>query len=296
MPLDASWRDVVPTTPGWDGVLMCAPDHFAVIDEKNAFMRGQQGRVDRARAAEQWRGLVATYEGLGVRVHQLPPGPGLEDMVFCANGAALVPRPDGGTDAVLSRMNHASRRREVPLLAAWLEARGLAPARLPDDVGRLEGHGDVLVVPGRHLVLGGHGGRSDRAALEALAARTGAALVPLALRGEPFYHLDTCLAVLDEDSLLVHPPAFRPGALDELARLFPRLIEADPTEAREQLACNAHALASGRVLLPAGATCTAAILARAGYEPVPVDVSEFHRSGGSVFCLRMDLPSLPVPD
>ena len=285
--------------PSIAGVLACPPAHFAVIDVKNVFMAGQLGRVDRARAAAQWDALCATWRRLGLAVHELPAAPGREDMVFTANGAIVLPRAGGGADVVLSRMNHPSRQAEVPLLAAWLRAHGFAPRELPAGCGRLEGHGDVLLVPGRRLLLGGHGGRSGLAALAAAADALDAPLVPLPLVGDVFYHLDTALAVLDEESVLLHPPAFRPEALAALSTLFPRLIEADAREAREDLACNAHALparADGRVpvIVPAQAERTAARLAAEGYEVVPADVSEFHKSGGSVFCLKLELPELPV--
>jgi len=303
MPLPAvtrDWREHVPRAAPFTGVILCPPEHFAVIDVKNAFMAGQLGAVDRARAAAQWSALAACYRSLGVKVHVLPAAAGLEDMVFTANPALVVPRaceapPSGpAADAVLSRMNHASRQAEVGHLASWLADAGLAPRELPAEAGHLEGHGDVLVVPGRRLLLGGHGGRSEPRALAALAELLAVPLVPLALHGEPFYHLDTCLAVLDEDTLLLHPPAFHADALDALADLFPRWIEADAAEAREQLACNVHALRDGHVLVPAGARRTAAALAARGYRPVPLDLSEFHRSGGSVFCLKLELPDLPA--
>lgn len=293
--IDAGWRAHVPHTPPCTGVLLCPPDHFAVIDVKNVFMQGQLGGIDRARAATQWRALAEAYRAEGVRVHVLSPEPGREDMVFVANPALVVPREDGGADVVLSRMRHPSRQLEVEPLARWLRAHGFRPQALPEGCGHLEGHGDVLVVPGRRLLLGGHGGRSELPALQAAARLVGAPLVPLPLVGEVFYHLDTCLALLDEDSVLLHPPAFRPEALATLRELFPRLLEADAHEARTHLACNAHALpappgAPVPVLLPAQATRTAQRLAAAGYRPVPVDVDEFHKSGGSVFCLRLALP------
>ncbi len=287
------WRSVTARAAPTTGVLVCPPDHFAVIDVKNVFMQGQVGTVDRDRAAAQWHSLVATYRRLGVTVHRLPAAPGREDMVFTATGACVLPRESGGADVVLSHMRHPSRAAEVPHLQRWLAGAGLQPRTLPESCGFLEGHGDVLAVPGRRLLLGGHGGRSELPALAALSEAIGAPLVPLALHGSVFYHLDTCLAVLDEDTVLCHPPAFLPGALDTLASLFPRVLHADAAESREQFACNADALPSGHVLLPAGASRTGEQLARAGYEPVPVDVSEFHRAGGSVFCLKLALPDLP---
>lgn len=287
---DPHWRERVPVTPPWHGVLMCPPTFFDVLDEKNVFMRGQLGRVDRGLAQEQWHGLAETYRSLGRPVHLLPAEPGCEDMVFCANGACLLPREQGGADAVLSRMNHPSRQAEVEGVAATLRGLDIECHGLPPDVGRLEGHGDVLVIPGRRLALGGHGGRSSEAALRAVEQLTGVPVVPLALHGQVFYHLDTCLAVLDERTVLLHPPAFLPRALQTLETLFERMLVAPPREAAEHLAVNVHALPDGHVLHPAQATATATLLADAGYAPVSVDVSEFHRSGGSVFCMRMDLP------
>ena len=285
--------------PAIAGVLACPPDHFDVIDVKNVFMQGREGSVDRSRAAAQWRTLVAAWRAQGLVVHELPPAPGREDMVFTANGAVVLPRAGGGADVVLSRMNHPSRQAEVVLLERWLVAHGLAPRGLPAGCGQLEGHGDVLLVPGRRLLLGGHGGRSRLQALSAAADVLDAPLVPLPLVGDVFYHLDTCLALLDERSVLYHPPAFRPEALEALAALFPRRIEADPREAREDLACNAHALPArpdGRVsvIVPAQAERTAARLAAEGFDTVAVDVSEFHKSGGSIFCLKLELPALPA--
>ncbi len=282
----------MPRIPRPTTLLLCPPEHFAVIDVKNRFMREHVGGIDSGRARAQWDELVATYRRQGLRVELLPAEPGREDMVFTANGAVVLPRAGGGADVVLSRMRHASRQAEVPALARWLVSHGLRPHELPASGGHLEGHGDVLVVPGRRLLLGGHGGRSEASALQLLASLLRAPLVELPLVGEPFYHLDTCLALLDEDTALLHPPAFLPQALERLGRLFPRLIEADAAEAEEQLACNAHALPNGVVLLPARTPRTAARLEAAGYRTEFVDVSEFHKSGGSIFCLKLELPTL----
>ncbi len=301
--VDQDWRTHVPRTRPFTSVLMCPPEHFEVIDEKNAFMTGQVGAVNRARAGKQWQALADAYRSLGVTVHVLPAARGREDMVFTANPALVLPATQASdansgaepaASVVMSRMNHESRQAEVAPLQAWLRRAGLEPLSLPAGCGHLEGHGDVLVVPGRRLLLGGFGGRSDPAALAAAAELLDAPLVPLALRGQPFYHLDTCLAVLDENTLLLHPPAFHAEALTTLAALFPRCIEADAAEASAQFACNAHALRDGHVLVPAGARRTAAALRAAGYRPVPVDVSEFHKSGGSIFCLKLELPDLPA--
>lgn len=285
-----NWRTQVARTPHVTRLLVCPPEHFEVLDVKNAFMQGQVGAVDRALAARQWSALSATLRAQGVRLETLPPAPGREDMVFTANGAVVAPREQGGADVVLSRFRHPSRQAEVPHVRRWFEAAGHKPVALPDGAGFLEGHGDVLVVPGRRLLLGGFGGRSELSALQALSELIDVPLVALPLVGEVFYHLDTCLCLLDENTALVHPPAFRPQALQALAALFPRLLEADPHEAADAMACNARAWPGGAVVLSHDAPRTAARLAAEGYRPVTVELSEFHKSGGSVFCLGLPLP------
>jgi len=287
----ATWRATTPRAEPYAGVLVCPPDAFDVVDVKNAFMDGQRGRVDTRRARAQWEALLEAWRACGRRVETLPAERGCEDMVFTANVACVLPPDADGPQVVRSRMAHASREREVEPAARWLDAHGLTPLALPDEAGVLEGHGDVLAVPGRALVLAGHGGRTERSAVAALAARLRWAVVPVALRGRPFYHLDTALCVLDEETILWHPPAFTRSGRRALETLFPRRLEADPDEAARALACNAHGLGDGRVLVPAQAARTATRLADAGLRPRPVDVSEFHRSGGSVFCMKLELPA-----
>jgi N-dimethylarginine dimethylaminohydrolase len=286
------WRERIATTPAWGGVLLCHPAHFDVLDVKNSFMKGQIGSVDKERALHQWHQLTETYRSLGVEVHVLDPIPDLEDMVFCANPVCILPRADGGADVIPSHMNHPSRQREVEHVLGWFDGWGCDVTHLPEGAGRIEGHGDVLVVPARRLALGGHGGRTELRALDALAAACDITLIPLALQGDVFYHLDTCLAVLDEDTVLIHPPAFHEDALGTLSELFPRILIAEPTEASDHLAVNVHALADGTVVMGAQSPRTAARLREAGFHPATVDVSEFHKSGGSVFCMRLDVPAL----
>ena len=74
-----------------------------------------------------------------------------------------------------------------------------------------------------------------------------------------------------------------------LARLFPDAILADEQDAA---AFGLNVLSDGRlVVLNADATGMAAKLARAGYTPVPVELSELRKGGGSVKCCAQELRS-----
>jgi len=267
-------------------VLLCPPDEYDVVDVKNPHMEDAVGTVDRARARRQWEALRDAFTGIGVRVETIDPVPGCEDMVFCANQTLTVP---GEKVCVLSHMRFESRRREVPAFARWFEERGYRVLDPFAETTLFEGAGDALWHPRRRVLWAGHGFRTGPEAHAVLAAALGVPVVSLALEDERFYHLDTCLCPVDEQTALVFPGAFPPADLDRLRGAFPRLIEVDEDEAVHAFACNAAAFFGTTVVIEARARRTAARLEGLGYRVVAVDTSEFLKSGGSVFCLKQFL-------
>jgi N-dimethylarginine dimethylaminohydrolase len=137
------------------------------------------------------------------------------------------------------------------------------------------------------VILAGHGYRTDPAVGRELEALFGLPVVSLRLVDPRFYHLDTALCVLDEGTVAYYPGAFDDASRVALASLFPALIEAKDEDA-EVLGLNA--VSDGRhVVLPAQAAGLAAQLADNGFEPVPVDVSEFRKSGGGPKCCTLEI-------
>lgn len=269
-------------------VLMVAPDHFRVDYVINPHMEGHVGSVDPERARAQWDALRATYEQLGFPVSVLDGQPDLPDMVFCANQTLPYLGSDGSPGVVLSRMHAPERMDEVPHVAQFFDQEGYALSPLPAGLaGSFEGMGDALWHPGRRHLWVGHGYRTNRSAVDAVAEIAGATATPLALHDPDFYHLDTCLCPLDETTALYYPGAFDEAGLDALRDGFERLIEAPEDDARERFACNAHSPDGRHVILERGSAVTVARLREAGYEPVEVDTSEFLKSGGSVFCMKV---------
>lgn len=270
-------------------VLMCPPDHFDVVDVKNPFMEGQVGRVRRDAARREWEDLKAVFERIGLDVGVVPATPGCEDMVFCANPSFPGLDAAGQRVAVLSHMRHPSRRREVPAFDAWYRAQGYRVEDLVPKDTVFEGCGDALWHPGRALVWGGHGDRTSPAAYPALARRFDAPVLALELSVPPFYHLDTCLCLVDERTALAHLPALQPEGVALLRHVVERVVEVDADEASRCMACNAAAFLGRHVVIQRGAVRTAAALRRLGYEVHEVETAEFMKSGGSVFCLKMQV-------
>ena len=279
-----------PPRPAERRVLMADPAHFAVEYVINPHMAAHVGGVDQPLARRQWSALRDAYVALGFTVDVLPAAPGLPDLVFIANQSFPVLWPDGRWGAVLSRMHHAQRQPEVALVAAWYAAAGGACVPLDVDGSSFEGTGDALWWPGRRLVVGGHGFRTDAAVYARLAELVAAPVVALRLVDERFYHLDTCLSLLDERTALYVPEAFDAEGLALLEALVPRLVPVPIDDAAERLACNGHCPDGRHVLLQSGCPQTVASLRELGFTPIELDTSEYLKSGGSVFCMKLMLP------
>lgn len=273
-------------------VLVADPAHFDLEYAINPHMRDEYGelrRVDRARAREQWEAWVAALRAGGLSVDVLAALPGQPDLVFCANQALPVARGiagDGVARVVPSRMAHPQREGEVAHVVESLRRMGYR-VDPPCAASPMEGMGDGLWHPGRRLLWAGIGPRSARAAWEELAKRYDVPTILLELVDPDFYHLDTALALLDERTCLWIPQALSPRSRELVQAAIPRTIEADPAEARRYLACNAFCADGESVFLDHGAVKTARRLEAAGFRVVRLDSSEFLKSGGSFFCMKL---------
>jgi len=269
---------------------MCPPAFFTVRDVKNPFMHAG-AVVDRDAAVRQWEALRDTFARLGITPYAIEPAADLEDMVFAANQAFIGAGRLHARFAVPSRMRFASRQREVPYYVEWLARNGFAitDAELEDEY--LEGHGDLLQHPGRTLVWAGYGFRSSEAGVMRFARAVraeGFTVAPLQLVDEVFYHLDTCFAPLSADAAIVYPGALAAESLDALRRGWTRLHEIDRDDAL-QFVCNG-VVAAGRFVVSHVTPALQRVLEREHLVPEVVDVSEFEKAGGSVFCLKALLP------
>ena len=257
--------------------LMCPPDYFTVEYAINPWMNPGVP-LDADLAMRQWQRLRDTYRRLGHTVRIIDPRPGLPDMVFAANGATVI---DG--QVLGARFRHAQRAAEGPAYLAWFIRNGYPAAVSPRHVN--EGEGDIVFA--ERAILAGHGARTDVAVAGELEELFGLPVLSLRLVDPRFYHLDTALCVLDADTAAYYPAAFDDAGRAVLTSYFAELIEAKDEDA-EVLGLNA--VSDGRrVVLPEQATGLAAQVAGKGFEPVPVDMSEFRKAGGGPKCCTLEL-------
>lgn len=267
-------------------ILMCSPEHYDIVDVKNPFMSGHVGMVNKSLAKKQWDDVRAAFEAAGKPVTILPAAPGLEDMVFCANQTLVGLTPQMERLCLLSSMQHPSRRREVPIFGQWFAQEGYRVVSLKDKNLHFEGAGDARWHPGKRLLWGGHGFRSEPEAYEEVAALFEAPVILLKLVNEKFYHLDTCFCPLTPEAVLIYPSAFDAASLELILKIFPIVLTATENESIRQMACNAAVLDSRTAVIQKGATSVNSHMSAMGLSVVEVETSEFIKSGGSVYCMK----------
>lgn len=256
-------------------LLMCPPDYYGIEYEINPWMDVRRpADADRARA--QWRALHDVLTGrLGVRVEILDPVKGLPDLVFTAN-AGLAAQGC----FIAGRFLHPQRQREQPTYEAWFRAKGYAIATLPEDTC-FEGEGDALWFG--DTLFAGYRIRSDVRSHQMIAGVITREVLSLELVDPHFYHLDTCFCPLDDRRALYYPPAFDEYGLRVITQFVPEPIPVGDADAL-RFGCNA--IVVGRdVVLQAGCSALEDSLRAGGCTPHPVDLSEFHKAGGSAKCL-----------
>jgi N-dimethylarginine dimethylaminohydrolase len=274
--------DVRGGTLGWGRrYLMVEPGHFRVDYAINPYM-DVHDQPDAERARVQWLHLVAAIEAAGGQVEVLEQRPDAPDMVYAMN-LGLVLDTAGEPRVALSHMRYAERRMETLTAGPWFEAAGFTASVMGrDGVGPHFEAGDAF--PWRDALVVGHGPRTEQLALKYLAVGLDVRVRALRIAHPGMYHLDLAFCPLDDTRAMVCPAAFDAESAEAALSMIPEPLVLSEDEA---LTFCANSIVVGNtVIMPA--TSPHRVRARLeewGFDVVLVDVSEFHKGGGSVRCL-----------
>lgn len=269
-------------------LLMVTPDYFSVDYVINPYMEGNIGKVNKETAFQQWNQVKSAFEQCGLNVRVIDGQPGLPDMVFCANQSLPFIDNEGSKKVMMSIMHSDHRKKEVPFIEQFYEDVGYKVFHLPEtDKQSFEGMGDAIWHPGKKVLWGGYGFRTSQETYDIIADKWDVPVIALTLVKPEYYHLDTCLSMLNEESALIYPGAFAEESLKILKTVFSNLIEVSEPEARNFFACNATCPDGKHVVIQRGAKETMEKLQVSGFEVIETETSEFLKSGGSVFCMKM---------
>ncbi len=259
-------------------ILMTPADYFGIEYEINAWMH-EENQVDNAVARDQWQKVYDIYTNqLGWEVALAKPVPHLPDMVFATDCCLML---DG--KILLSNFRHPERQPETAHFEEWFTANGYTGMHQAKH--RFEGGGDNLVCGDK--ILAGYGYRSDQEAAGELRTFFGREVISLHIIDPFFYHLDTSLAVLSNDTV-----AFYPGAIDEdsqkrLRAAIPNVIEATLEEAQ---GFGLNAVSDGHTIITSNESESLLQKYRtAGFATIGTPILEFRKSGGGVKCMTLEL-------
>ncbi|MBT3585793.1 MAG: amidinotransferase [Halobacteriovoraceae bacterium] len=267
------------------GILMVTPEYYDVTYAINPHMKNSDGslkKVDKMKATREWGELTKAFLEIGIPIKIINGVKNLPDMVFAAN--QTFPLLDGSF--VLSNMSNPERAEEIEYFKNFLHGEGLRYHELNFGKYSFEGMGDAIWHPKKRLVWGGHGFRTDLEAYDILEDHFNLDIIPLKLKREEFYHLDTCLVPIDSATALFVESAFDKESLVKLQHGFENLIPIPEDEALKNFAGNAFCPDGHHVVMQSGSKKTMKLLGQLGLEVLEVETSEFIKGGGSVFCLK----------
>ncbi len=258
------------------------PSHFRVEYQINPFM-DPADQPDPVRARAQWDALVATIESLGGRVDVIGQREDAPDMVYAMNLGLGVETADGRPHVVMSHMRYPQRRMETGSAEAWFLANGFTTSYVGrDGVGAHFEAGDAFAF-GDALVVG-YGPRTEELGLKHLAKDLDIRVRGFRITHPGMYHLDLAFCPLSPTRAIVCPAAFDDASAAALLAQVPEPLVITEEEALTTFCANSIVIGS-TVVMPACPDRVRARLEDWGFEVVVVDVSEFHKGGGSIRCM-----------
>ena len=258
-------------------VILCTPDYFSVEYEINPWMN-QSNSVDQKAAAKQWQNLYDTYVNkLGWAVEVVPAAAGLADVVFATDSCVIAKER-----VFVCSFRYKERQAEPAVYTDWLVKHGYSNLKVANNY--CEG-GDVLVCG--ELILAGSGFRSDQAAHKQLEDFFKLPVISLRLVDDCFYHLDTAVAVLSNDTVAVYPDALDAVSLKKLTSAIPNVIRVTRKEA---LSFGLNVTSDGaNVVMSTGSISLQEKYQKAGFIVTALNTTEFLKAGGGVHCLTLQI-------
>jgi N-dimethylarginine dimethylaminohydrolase len=255
-------------------VLMCKPLHFAELDYIiNPWMK--PGTIDGQKALTQWESLVQIYKELGITVEVIDQQSGVPDMVFATDQGIVHEKK-----VLLSRFWHNERKNETQYYEAWFENKGYEVEYLPQGAF-FEGNGDAYFWGDKLLI--GVGYRADEFTCQAVSKSLAIEVIPINIVDPKYYHLDVGFLPINTETAFYYPKAFTKESREVLKKMIPNLIEFTK---EETAAFSANSVVTGKnVIHQKGSTTFVKKLKELGYNSIPVDLSEFMKSGGGAHCL-----------
>jgi N-dimethylarginine dimethylaminohydrolase len=275
-------------------MLVCPPTYYTVEDEDNAHQHPDtpEGIPNYDLSQTQWLKNNKTIESTEVELISMQPISGCRDNVFTQNGGFIFENT-----IWLSHFRFKKRRRELPGYAKIFKKLGYNVRYSKDllkekefETEFFEGHGDALYWNNKLII--GYGFRTTLLPAFLIGRNAyGYITYYIELVNKHFYHLDTCFCPMWEHSMY-YPKAFNQSSLPILQPQHGEYIEVSHADAM-RFACNSIPIEVNEkryLVINQPSNTLAKRIESLGITILPVDVSEFLKSGGGPRCMVLFLP------
>jgi len=228
------------------------------------------GLPDYKLALQQHQNYIKALQDCGLKVKVLPAEDAFPDACFVEDAAVVTPRC-----VIITNPGASSRKAETGAIQFALSEYFDAFEYITGE-GTLDG-GDVMMV-GDHYYIGLSARTNLKGANQMLAILQQHGLTGSTVEMSQMLHLKTGLSYLENNHLLVTGEFKGNSAFADF-----KCWEVDDDEA---YAANCIWV-NNRVVMPKGFPKTQAMLQGAGFEVVPVEVSEFEKLDGGLSCLSL---------
>lgn len=274
-------------------IAMCPPKYMSSGIKNNKWMEDypdDEIEVNTDTAMKQFFDLYTAISQHAF-VWLIPPVEGLQDQVYVANVACVLPHID--KTAILANFKAEGRPGEEDQAKKLLDDLGYDTIQCPY---HFEGEAELKWLHD-DIYIGGWGQRTSKSALTWMEQKFDMRIIPLKETDPYLYHLDCSIFPLDQENTLV--------SIDTVDRetieLIERVTNIIPVNKRFAYDSMCNMLRVGGVLFCSGAVNknpeiidgmnrqVIQICRKFGLQPVFIDLSEFAKSGAALSCCCMHL-------
>ncbi len=260
-------------------ILMCPPEYYNIEYVINPWMK-EGTKINRETAYYNYNLLKDSYKKSGMEVFEIKPVKGLPDMIYTANIGYAE-----GDIFIKANFKAPERRKESEFAVEFFENLNYKIHSLPEDI-LFEGEGDIIRSDSKYFI--GYGERSSIKVKDLLENILDKEFFPIELNNPYFYHLDTCLGPLNDETAVINPAAFTSEGLALIKSQFKNIIVADEAD-NNLLACNLVVNNNDVFIAKGISERLKNEINNFGFDITEIDMTEFLKGGGSVKCLTQEI-------
>ncbi|HID43521.1 MAG TPA: hypothetical protein EYP30_07090 [Archaeoglobaceae archaeon] len=259
-------------------IVVCPPHHLELLPIdfiSKSWLN--KGGIDKNLAYEQYKAFLDALESENIKLLEMEPSPAFRNQIFVRDTGFSV------SDAVLvGRMRSQERLGEEELLLNFLEKLNVNVLKI--EKGNLEG-GDIVPF-NRNSIIVGYGNRTDEEGIDEISKYLESFVYKFRLN-DRYVHLDLCLNLIDENTLLVSSEIRKSVYELDWIKKFDIIFTNENEE--NTLPANVLLLKKGKILAAEENRITNKNLEKLGMDVVTVELSEILKAGGGPRCLTFPL-------